>query len=200
MPASSLRGLIEPWPSGDLGSDDPLTPRVTRAVMNNTSHLVDSQCQHIVQWVRLSGTYRTLAGAPGTTTPALVWRGRVPITRRPDGRFAQWVVQLLVSSATAGAVTWRIGARAIDDVRRPPLLSLTDASVSANSTTPVWTAPMLVRPRTEGREERLLTSLAVGASEPLVVTVGVGWAMLGIWATGAVIPRLSGVSAREFCA
>ena len=193
---SSTRYVIEPWPIGDLGSADPLTPRIARAVMNNAAHLVDSQCQHLAMWVRPSGSYRT---GSASTTPQLISRARVPITRRPDGRCALWVVQLFASSATAGAVTWHVGARPeLGTLRRPPTSAETDTTVSVNSTSAVWTAPIYVRPDPLTSPDAIPTTPAVSTTDPLVAAVQQWWASLGIWAAGSVVPRLHGVSVREF--
>ena len=198
MPALSLRGQLEPWPIGDLGSDDPLTPRVTRAVMNNINHLVDSQCQHLVSWVSLAGASRTLTGVDAR--PRLVWSTLVPVSRRPDGRYAQLIVQLLISSATLGAVTWYAVVTPPGDTRVPGIGTRSSVeTATTSSTTPVWTPTMPIRPDATSREELRSTSLAVGAAQPLVVTVGVGWAMCSVWASGLFVPILSGVSIREFC-
>ena len=193
---SSLRGEIEPWPSGDLGADDPLTPRVTRAVLNNTAHLVDSQCQHLATMIQRSGVYR-IPPKVSTTRPQLAWRAVVPVTFRPSGLYAQWVVQLLVSSATAGSVAWSVGARRRGDMRHT-LVGESEAIVSVNSTTPVWTAPLIVRPSSSNAPDNVAASAVVGVTPALVLQVGVCFAEIGIWALGSVVPRLSGVSVREF--
>lgn len=193
---SSLRGEIEPWPSGDLGGSDPLTPRVARAIFNNAGHLVDSQCQHLASMMQRSGVYRIAAAS--TTRPQLVWRSLVPVTVRPSGVYALWVVQLLVSSATAGSVIWKVGARRPGDMRST-ISGPSEGIETINSTTPVWTDPILVRPPSEGNTPRPEpSSAAVGVTPDLVLQVGVGYAEIGIWATGSVVPRLSGVSVREF--
>lgn len=193
---SSTRMQIDPWPSGDLGDTDPLTPRIVRTVMSNASHLVDSQCQCLVTWVATSGVFRIAAAS---ATPQLVWRTRVPLTIRPDGRFALWVVQLLVSSAAAGAVVWKIGARrGLGAIRSSAEVATTDASATINSTTAVWTSPLLVRPDIRTTPDPIATSAAVGTATPTTVVVDQRWAQLGIWASGAVVPRLHGVCVREF--